>query len=373
MKISSSILIRSFVKPFYRQHAGFFVFLFIILFGAVGRVDGAGLFDFHFSLIRGMLNNPFAFLLVLFLWLLYAKKCGQFLLDILRRPEYSFLQIFSLVNSGKMYLLLTLVQVLFFLPIIAYAVIICITGIWLHAYMACGILLIYLVSLCLLSARWYQYRIQNPGLFEEIKTGKFLIKSLETSYFNFFLRYVGRYKKLLLTGIKIFSCGILYGMLVNQTGTHNEWAMMILFFSIGILGHGLLIHQIRDLEETRLRFYRSIPVSLFKRFSQYAAFYLILLIPEILTVVLLTPNYLKYSDAFLVIFFGYSMLLFLHSLLFIQFFPMKVYLKIILCLYLVIYCSILLSSFFWLCVFLLLSSLVIYRGRYYQYERQMAA
>ena len=57
MKITSTILIRSFVKPFYRQHAGFFTFLFIILFGAVGRVDGAGLFDFHFSLIRGMLHK----------------------------------------------------------------------------------------------------------------------------------------------------------------------------------------------------------------------------------------------------------------------------------------------------------------------------
>ena len=372
MKITSYILIRSFVKPFYRQHAGFFTFLFIILFGAVGRVDGAGLFDFHFSLIRGMLYNPFTFFLILFLWLLYAKKCEQFLLAMLRRPEYSFLQLFSLVGSGKIYALLTMVQVLFFLPIIAYSVVICITGIYLHAYLACGILLIYLVSLCLLGARWYQYHFQNPGFPEEPKASKIFIKSLETSYWKFFIRFIGRHKKLLFTGIKIFSCGILYGMLVNQTGTHNEWTMTILFFSVGILGHGLLIHQIRDLEETRLRFYRSVPVSLFKRFSQYATFYLILLLPEILTIVLLTPKHLKYSDAALLIFFSYSMLLFLHSLLFIQFFPMKVYLKIILCLYLFIYCSILLSSFPWLCVFLFLSSLVIYRGRYYQYERQMA-
>jgi len=78
MKTSRTILVRSLVKPFYRQHAGLFTFLFIVLFGAVGRVDGAGLFDYHFSLIRSLLNNPFIFLMVLSLWLLYAKKCEQF-------------------------------------------------------------------------------------------------------------------------------------------------------------------------------------------------------------------------------------------------------------------------------------------------------
>ena len=92
-------------------------------------------------------------------------------------------------------------------------------------------------------------------------------------------------------------------MLMNQTGTTYELNMIILFFSLGILGHGLLIHQIRDLEETRLSFYRAIPVSLFNRFVQYAAFYLIILLPEIFTILLLTPKYLNYTDAALLIFF----------------------------------------------------------------------
>jgi|SRR5450631_2205203 len=369
MNMTNIILMRSFVKPFYRQNAGFFTFLFIILFGAVGRVDGAGLLDYHFSLIRGMLKNPIAFLLILFLWLLYAKKCEQFILNILRKPEYAFLQMFIGVKTRKMYMQLIKVQVLLFLPVIAYAIIIAMVAIYLHLYMSCWILLFYLISLSLLSARWYLHHIQNPGLSEEIKTGKYNLKSAEPSYWSIFIRYIGENKKLLLTGTKIFSCGMLYGMLVNQTGTDYELDMIILFFSLGILGHSLLIHQIRDLEETRLTFYRSIPVSLFKRFTQYAAFYLVLLLPEFFTIGLLTPKHLLYFDAFLFIFFSYSLLLFMHSLLFIQFFPMKAYLKIMLCLYLIIYCSILISSILWLSMFLFLSSLVIFRNKYYQYER----
>jgi hypothetical protein len=336
----------------------------------VGNVDGAGIFGFHLSVTRGILNNYFTFILVLFLWLLYANKCEQFFINKLRRPEYSFLSMLSLMKPGRLYLLLTMIQILFLLPVIIYAMFICIVGIYQHTYLTVGLLIFYLVALCLLGARWYLFQIKNPGLSIEIKTDKIPIRSSESPYWSIFIRYIGRYKKLLLIGIKIFSCGILYAMVINQTGRQYDWDMFILFYSIGILGHGLLIHQIRDLEETRLRFYRSIPVSLFKRFSQYALLYLVILIPEIITVVLLTPKHLQYSDALLLVFFSYSILLFLQSLLFIQFFPMKLYLKIILGLFLIIFCSVLSSTFLWLCVFLFLSSLLIYRGRYYQYERQ---
>jgi hypothetical protein len=370
MKTPFRILIKSFIKPFYKAHAGFFFFLFIIFFGAVGNVDGAGLFDFHLSVIRGTLNNYFTFLLVLFLWLLYAKKCEQFFISRFRRQEYSFLHMLSLIKPGRLYFQLTMIQILFLLPVVIYATFICVVGIYQHSYLTVGVLTFFLVAICLLGARWYLFQIQNPGLSIEIKRDKIQVRMSESPYWSIFIRYIVRYKKILLIGIKIFSCGILYAMVINQTGRQYDWDMFILFYSIGILGHGLLIHQIRDLEETRLRFYRSIPVSLFKRFSQYALLYLVILIPEIATVVLLTPKHLRYSDALLLVFFSYSMLLFLHSLLFIQFFPMKLYLKIILGIYLIIFCSLLSSSFLWLCVFLFLSSLLIYRARYYQYERQ---
>jgi hypothetical protein len=247
-----------------------------------------------------------------------------------------------------------------------------VAGVYLKAYAASGFLLLYLVSTCLVSARWYLYHIQNPCLSIAAKKVKINLISADTHYWKLFIRYIGQNKKLLFAGIKIFSCGILYGMLKNQTGTDYELNMIILFFSLGILGHSLLIHQIRDLEETRLTFYRAIPVSLFNRFTQYAVFYIILLLPEIFTILMLTPNHLHYSDALLFIFFSYSLLLFLHSLLFIQFFPMKVYLKIVLCLYLIIYCSILMSTFLWFCIFSFLSSGLIFRGRYYKYERRVA-
>jgi len=372
VKIFRTILLRSLAKPFYRQHAGFFIFLFIVLFGAVGVVDGAGLYAYHYSLIRSILMNPFIFLLVLLIWLLYAKKCEQFVLNTLKNPEFSFLSMFYILDKKHLLGLVLFVQILLFLPVIAYALLICFAGFYFHAYLTSCVILIYVPAVCILSARWYIFQIKNPGIMHlKMKPPGIQIKSRETPYWTFFIRYIIQYKKLLFAGIKFFSCGILYGMLKNQSGTDSELNMIILFFSLGILGHGLLIHQIRDLEETRLTFYRSVPISLFKRFTQYAMFYLIILIPEIFVIGLLTPMHLNYSEAFLFVFFAYSLLLFMHSLLFVQFFQMKEYLKIILCIFLIIYCSILTVSFPWLCIFLFLSSLIIFLGRYYRYERQV--
>ncbi len=369
MNITRTILIKSFVRPFYRQHAGLFAFLFIVLFGAVGMVDGAGLQDFHFSLIQGMLKNTFLFLLVFLVWFLYSKKTEQFIFNTMRRPDFSFLHMLSRVENKKLYGWLLWTQFLIFLPIVCYIMIIFTEGIYLHAYVACILILLYLIVIIGISAGKYLDFIQNPGKYVTVRSGVNRWKANGTPYWTMFIRYIGNNKKFLFAGIKLYSCVVLYGMVANQTLIKYDLTMIFLFFSFGILGHGLLIRQFRILEEERLSFYRTLPISFLDRFSQYALLYFILLIPEFITIAILTPKYLHIPDALAFCFFAYSALLFLNSLLFIQFFKMQDYLKILLSLYLVIYLAVLAKVRLSLCIILFLSSLVIYFKRYYQFER----
>ena len=111
------------------------------------------------------------------------------------------------------------------------------------------------------------------------------------------------------------------------------------------------------------------PVSNIKRFAQYAMVYFILLIPEILTITFLTPMYLHLKDAVIFFFLSYGLLLFLNSLLLIFPFKMIHYLKFVLCLFLIVYMSVLTSSTAWLCILLLAGSAMIFYRRYYKYER----
>jgi hypothetical protein len=369
MSFSRTILIKTIVKPFYRQHAGLFVFLFTIMFGVVSVIDGAKFTDYHFFLIQGMMRNSFLFLLVLLLWFLYTKKSEQFVVNILMRPDYSFLNTLSLLDSKRLYRMLVWIQILLILPIILYAFIIFAAGFYMHEYIKCLLILLYIVLICLISARWYLFCIQNPGRQAWTMSKLFSFKISETPYWSLFVRYIGIDKKLLFAGIKIYSCSVLYLMIVNQTRVEYDLRMIMIFFSMGILGHGLLVHQLRDMEETSLTFYRTIPISLLKRFVQYAILYFILLIPEIITIVFLTPRYLHFEDAVTLILISYSILLFLNSLLFIQFFRMKDYLKIILCIFFIEYFFVLSGTIALLSILLFISAVTMFFSRYYRFER----
>jgi hypothetical protein len=370
MNITRTVLFKSFVKPFYRQHAGFFVFLFVILFGAVGVVDGAGIFEYHYSLIRGLLNNPLFFLLVLFLWLLYAIKIQQFVVAAIKKPEYSFLQALLLLDRSPLFWNMFRVQFLLFLPITCYAGLICSAAVYLHAYISGLFIFIFVLTLCLTSAYWNLSVLENPGQNNRMTITSSFFKVRRTPYWTIFFRYVLRDKMLLFTGIKIYNCVILYLMISNLAETSQDMNMIFLFFSMGIFGHGILIHQLREFEETRLNFYRTVPVPLIKRFLQYALLYFILLIPEFITLTLLIPHFMSWFDGLLVAFFSYGVLLFLNSLLFIRFFKMKNYLKIILGIFLVVYLCILTKSLPPLCLFLLISAMLIFFKRYYRFSRE---
>jgi hypothetical protein len=370
MSISRTILIKSFVKPFYRQHAGLFVFLFTLMFGVVSVIDGAKFTDYHFFLIQGMLENHFLFALVLLLWILYAKKTEQFIVNVLRSPDYSFLNTLSLLEGKKLYCLLLWIQFLLLLPIVLYACIIFVAGCYLHEYTKCLFILLYIISICLICGGWYLYIIQNPGKSIFKVSGKLSFVPQETPYWSLIIRYIAIEKKILFSAIKIYSCSVLCLMVINQTRINYDLRMIILFFSLGIWGHGLLIHQIRDLEETRLAFYRTVPQSLFKRFEQYAILYFLILLPEFITIVFLTPLFLHYKDAIVIVLLSYNILLFLNSLLFIQFFKMIDYLKIILCIFFVEYFSVLTGTALLLCALFFIFSISTFILSYYRFERK---
>jgi hypothetical protein len=369
MSISRTILIKSFVKPFYRQHAGLFVFLFTLMFGVVSVIDGAKFTDYHFFLIQGMMKNQFFFLLVLILWLLYAKKSDQFIISILRRPDYSFLNILSLLNRKYLYRLMIWIQFLLLLPLVLYACIIFVAGYYMHEYAKCLLVFIFIALLCIIGSARYLFIIYNPGRTVFSLTDKFLLTKQKKPYWSIFIRYIIMYKKLLFTGIKLYSCLVLYFMVKNQTGVAYDLRMILLFFSLGILGHGMLIHQLRKLEESRLRFYRSMPVSLLNRFAQYAYLFFILMIPEIITIVLLTPQYLHYNDALLFILVSYSIPLFLNSLLFVKFFRMIDYLKIIFFVFFTEYIAILAGMTVFLVLLFFLLATSIFKYCYYRFEK----
>lgn len=194
MRISRAILQKSLVKPFYRQHSIVLVVLFIFLFSAIGLFECDGPQFFHFSMSRGMHINAHLIQLVIIVGILYAKITEQFAVNKLQRPEYSFLQLLLLVKSKELYWLLVWVQFLVFIPIIIYLFIFFAVGIYLHAYLFCLFIPIYLTSIMGVCVRKYFKVIQHSGNDNLGRNGIFFHENRVAASGKKFVRIIRRIK-----------------------------------------------------------------------------------------------------------------------------------------------------------------------------------
>jgi len=365
---SVSIVVRSFARSFYRENAGLFVFFMVITIGAVGQLNGAGLMDYHYSLIMGMLTNRFFFLLVLLMWAVYVRKCMAFVLERLQEPRYSFLYILRLSGRTSCFLLMLLVQLLLFAPVLVYASLVTGVALWHHWWGSAAVLIAFastaLLAPAALALRTLFNTEKNYGhWFGWLPGGR-----LRTWYPAILWRYIAYDMKMILAGIKFFTCCVLYLMARNNHPGDYDVQFPFLFFSFGLFAHGIIIYRVRNFEETALSVYRGFAVPLASRFLQYAFLYLLLFLPEAFTILSLAPVHLRPADALHFLLAGYSILLLLNSLSFADTFTMKDYLKLILAVYGVLY--IFVATLFLPGVYLLFFpvSLLIFFGRYYRYQ-----
>lgn len=357
------IVNKTLVKSFYQHNAGFFLFLFVLFFGVVAPSQQLA---YHYSLIRGMLETPLFFRIVLFAWLLYALKTGRFVLSVLDERESHFLYDLVALSSGRLFRLCFGVQGLLLFPVWGYSLAVTGVAVNSHAYGTALLVQVFMGIICTTGALCYRFRLLHPG-----RQFTFLRRSRPgrtVSYWSILLRYLLKEEKALVAGIKLFSCLILYLLLRDQQPADYDLRMPFLFYSLSLFGHGMLLCRCRKLENTRLLFYRTLPVSLARRFGQYGLFLFLLLLPEMVVLAWLTPHFIRTRDTIEFILSGYSVLLLMNSLLFIAPFTNRAYLRLCLFIFGILYCCVL-----WNCliimsgIFLVTATVVFFRG-YARYE-----
>jgi len=310
-----SVLWKALIRQYYRQNAGFFLFFFLFFFGIIAPSQQLA---YHYAIILGILHTPALLILVLFCWLLYAIKCIRWIMGVQQSPDHVFLYVLPLMGRIRTFCLLLEIQIIFFLPIIFYATavvaIACIQAVWSVAL----VIICFIVWICLISAALYWYELFYPGRLTRMPLlYRKATRKKHMPCWSFLLRGLVTQHKALLAGIKLFGCGILYLLLKIQTPDDYDIRMPFLVFSVALLGHGALIYETRRLEEEKLLFYRSMPVPIFKRLLQYVILYLLVFLPEIITICRLMPDHIRIKDALGFVSAGYSTLLLLNSCLFI--------------------------------------------------------
>jgi hypothetical protein len=86
------VLIRVLGVPYYQRNVGFFLVIFLLLFGIAGEQA----WPMHRSIMYEIAASPVLWLLAALLWSLYALKCLHFTLRTLAMAENEFLYTLSL-------------------------------------------------------------------------------------------------------------------------------------------------------------------------------------------------------------------------------------------------------------------------------------
>jgi len=337
----------------------------------VGRANGVGMLEYHYALIRGMLTAPSFLITVFAVWLAYAIKCAQFVASNLQKPAYSYLYQLLLEDKKKVYRLLLQVKLMLFLPVLSYLIFVMGIGFHEHWYLPATLALLFNIIVCTLFAGWYLHLLHRQGQFPFVIKWKLPSLWKHKSYTNFLMRYVLEKGKMLFLVTKLYNCAALYLMLAGRDpARHSDIRMMALFFSAGMLGHGILVHRLKEVENKGMSFYRGLPVSISRRFAQYCLFYLCLFLPEIITIAARTPSCLLYEEAGFFIFFGYGILLLLNSLQLYNYPNLKTYLVNVTQLFFAVIIAMVSRQLYALSIIFFALAVILFFYRYYRFEPQ---
>ncbi len=293
----AKVLFRSVVTPFYRENAGTFIFFLTLMLFAVGHLNGAGPVKYHLALILGLLDNYLFLLLVMFCWYLYVRKVERFVLQRIRRPDYEFLAILNTISYQRKITLLLSMQLLL-LPIISlYGLLIIVVAVRHQYFVQAGMVFGFLSFFHFRPAMVYSSAISGEttyaGLFNRMISR---ISWLNTTYTGIHLQFIMRKLPGALVAIKCFTCGLLYLAARNNLPPDYEVQLLFLFFITGVVAHSILIIQMTEFSYAHLEQMRAGPISLVRRWMRTALLLLILLIPELLTIVVLLPVRLHPAD-----------------------------------------------------------------------------
>lgn len=367
MKYPLKIVFQSFVKTFYKENAGLFVFLITIMFCIVNKVDGAGVIEYHYSLILGMLKSSLFLLLVFIVWFGYVRKFSAFVVAGIQKQEYAFLSILNSLTKSKRLRLFLVVESLLLLPVLVYAVFIITIGWQLHFYTQVLAVVIYLFLLITVTAKLHSRVLNSPQVKQRLLRHKYILwKWSAKSYSAILLKFVSARQKMIWLGVKVFTCGTVFLIARNNTLTDYDISFPFLFFNFGILANGILVFRVREFEINYLSFYQGLPIPLLKRFVQYAWVYFITLIPEFLILFILTSVHIKFTDAILFMGSGYCLLLLMNSITFIRGISMKSYLKILFVIFCLEFAIVLTFGLVFLPFFLFLFASVFFVRWYYK-------
>jgi len=362
----TNILVKIFARGFYKVNSGFLLFMFMLLFSYVLFINTAGDVTllppgkelyYHFILIITFISDPIMTSLFFVLWLIYTIKSWQYVSAQLRPAENQFLYYSSISYSkGGQFKSWFYMQIIISLPFIAYALVACIVGVFLHQYLIITVIIAFTVILIAVSALIYVQQVNR--LVNELQQS-WLLKfssSWRKPYFSLFIYYVFDKLKLTYVLTKLISWLIIISILFAFVDVRSDSRVAGLTILGLVTAHAIIIYRQHQFEHTYLSIVRNFPYSIGRLYVNYIIAYALLLLPE--TIWLLISFNLVTAIGLLVL--ALSLMMLLHTVVYKTGLAMNNYLPWVLGFFIIVFCLILFGLLWLIAPFALLTSFLIF-------------
>ncbi len=271
-----NVLVKTIVMQFYRINSGFFLTVFILLFGLM---NGKAVIDMHYQIMLGI-SSSLSFLAgASLVWIAYTIKCLNFTTRTLKDPSGAFLYTMQTLSDKQQKTLFVVLQFLMMAPLTVYGTIAASVG-YFHGN------ILYPTLFLILQVTLFTAGIIPLHTINNTWNEKRVTINLPNRRFNFgqrwyLLLYSINDRKTTFAGLKLLSLLLLQAMVAaNRTEPNREsFSFLILFL---IAAHAMLPAYYVRFSEQQMSFQRNIPVSRSRHLSKYLFTFSVIFLPEIL-------------------------------------------------------------------------------------------
>ena len=348
------LLIKTIAVAFYEQHAGLFLVVCYLLFGAV---EGSQLVNYHFALLIAICSSPIIWLIVFLVWTIYAIKCYLFVKQKLALPTFTFAVEVTTLKRVNQYRVWLKVYAFMLMPILSYAAIILYISIRYHYFFSLFATLIGVAALFLalsfLTLKNNNYNF-NP-VKNWVNTNWIKIKK---PFWSWPLFYLFHQQPLMLFACKLISLLAFKAILWVFADVGDDIRVFLTAMLAVVLSHTILIFNWVKFDAAYLSFARSLKISSFKRLSYWFIVLMILLVPELTILTWLTR--FDVTQIFIGFVFCMSTLFTLFTLVYMLKADMERYMKFVLFFFFITMLAILAGYYLIFSMVLLFVSILIF-------------
>jgi hypothetical protein len=269
------LLYKTIGLSFYQQHAGLFLVVLYLLFGAV---EGSQLIGYHKAILMAICSSPIILGSLFLIWTLYAIKAFFFVKKKLSAAEYQFLSLITSISYRKQQYLWIRVYIFIMLPILIYAVLIIVTAIKIQSYFTLLFLPIALMSLIWILSI-YTFRITNLTY---VITKEWISLSLKIKkpFWTWPLFYLFTEQRLTMVIVKVVSIFFFKAVLFMLADVGNDVRVYLTAILAVVLSHAVLVFNLIKFNAFYLAFTKTLPISTFRNLANSCLVYFLILLPE---------------------------------------------------------------------------------------------